>query len=520
MEFGTAIENPPTSGSTSGWLTRRRVFIGLTAYFLLQTVIRVLVSDSAELDESHQLLCVQEWRWGYGSDPPLYTWLQRLVFLIVGPGILGLALLKNTLLFSAFSFTYLGAKELTRDERIALLATLSLFLFPQIAWESQRDLTHSVLAMTLGAATFYMAVKVWRSGSAALYALLGLCAGLGTLSKYSYCMFALALGAAALTIPTFRRALLSKRALISLAVFGLVVVFHLNWVFDSPELFWQRPAELIRRSDNRAIMGRVLGVASVAMCVVTLGGAISVLYLFIFRGLSIESKGEFREARLWIQRTLLGSAVVGLGVVLWLGIELKDRWFQPAIFLIAILAAILVRNRVTAAAERRFLLTVGAVAALVLTLLTGIPLAASITHRPTRLNAPFSVLSAQLKASAGEPGVIVANTRLVGGNLKLFFPGSIVVSPEFKAQCATDIAWLVVWDASKNPGPPPALVDLVAAMRGIDMRNLKAAFTEAFYKHTRAKVMKLGYAIMKPSLPGNTRASAVRVEGPQIPLVD
>lgn len=497
MNPTTAADRMPDRIAGASWLTPQRAFLFVGAYLVLQAVVRILVSGSAELDESHQLLCVQEWRWGYGSDPPLYTWLQRLTFDLVGPGIPGLALLKNTLLFGAFLFTYLAAREITGDERISTVAMLSLFLFPQIAWESQRDLTHSVLATALAGATFYSAARLFKSPAPAHYAWLGLCAGLGILSKYSYALFVLAVGIAALSIPSFRRILFSKWMLLSMAIFVAITLFHFLWIVDNTGLFWTRPEEVIRRSDRRLIMGRVLGVASIAVCAAMLGGAITAIYTLIFarqRPSSAEvAPIEFREAPQWIARTFLAAAAISLLVVLWFGIELKERWFQPLLILMSIVAALLVRNRLADVTERRFVLVIGAVAALVLVILPGGVVGVDLTSHVGRLNAPFAALGSQLKAQAGQPAVIAASSRLIGGNLKLFFPSSAVVSPEFEMRCPTNAPWLLVWDASKSSTPSPVLVDLVRRLRGADAAPLAVAYAEAPLQYSQTKTMKLGF---------------------------
>lgn len=496
MDPTTALDAPAARVQGATWLTPSRAFLLVGSYLLVQALIRVLISDSAELDESHQLLCVQEWRWGYGSDPPLYTWLQRLTFSLVGAGIPGLALLKNALLFGAFLFTCLAAREVSRDYRVSVVAMLSLFLFPQISWESQRDLTHSVLATTLGAATFYVAVKLCQSRSPVRYALLGLCVGLGALSKYSYCLFALALFGAALTLPKFRRVVLSKWILLTLAVFVVVTAFHFLWIFNSMELFWKRPEELILKSDRRVIMGRVLGVASIAVCAGALGGPIAAIFFLVFRRQrqACEATTRTGDIRQLIVRTFAAAAVIGLVVVLWLGIGLKERWFQPILVLMAIYAALLVQHRITPLAERRFALVIAGVAAVVLAILPGGVLTVDLTQHVGRLNNPFSALSRQLEADAGQPAVIAASTRLIGGNLKLFFPRSAVVSPEFEMRCPTNTPWLLVWDASKSGNPPTVLLDLVRRLRGAGPGNLPVAIAEAPLKYSNRRTMKLGYA--------------------------
>lgn len=44
------------------------------------------------------MLWTQQLSMGYGSQPPLYTWLQWLVNQVVGPSVLSLSVLKHSLL--------------------------------------------------------------------------------------------------------------------------------------------------------------------------------------------------------------------------------------------------------------------------------------------------------------------------------------------------------------------------------------------------------------------------------------
>ncbi|MGH6913317.1 MAG: ArnT family glycosyltransferase, partial [Geminicoccales bacterium] len=78
----------------------------IVAYFAAHTVIRVLISPSLGKDEAEQVLLAQALAWGYGPQPPLYTWLVTGAFAIFGEGILALSLLKNALLAAAYLLTY------------------------------------------------------------------------------------------------------------------------------------------------------------------------------------------------------------------------------------------------------------------------------------------------------------------------------------------------------------------------------------------------------------------------------
>jgi hypothetical protein len=141
---------------------------------------------------------------------------------------------------------------------------------------------------------------------------------------------------------------------------------------------------------------------------------------------------------------------------------------------------------------------VAGIVAAMLVILPGIPLAAALTHRPTRLNAPYSVLCAELRKRAGEPSVIAADTRLVGGNLRLTFQKSKVIAPEFRSlDLETNDNWLIVWDATKRADPSPSLIKLVRDLRGRDLTGLAPSFVEAPCKYIPSKKQKLGYVLLR-----------------------
>src|SRR6185295_14893429 len=151
----------------------------ILVYFALQVVGRVVLSPSADLDESEQLVLTQKLSWGYNSQPPLYTWLQFFAFQLFGVSIFSLALLKNLFLLGTYVFTYLNARALARSHAAGVAAAAALLFIPQIAWESQRDLTHSVLASMFAGATLFCFLQLHSRRTVGRYALLGLCAGLG-----------------------------------------------------------------------------------------------------------------------------------------------------------------------------------------------------------------------------------------------------------------------------------------------------------------------------------------------------
>jgi 4-amino-4-deoxy-L-arabinose transferase-like glycosyltransferase len=497
MSLSPISAAPMASKPALPWLTRRRGFALLACYFALQALLRVLVSPSAELDESEQLMWSQVWSWGYGSDPPLYTWAQILAFSLLGTNVLGLAVLKNAFLLLAFLFTYYAAMEVTREGSTSVLAMLSLMLFPQITWESQRDLTHSVLATAVAAGTLFFFLRASRTQSLWAFVGLGTCLAAGTLSKYSYCLFALAMLPASLTLSRFRKALLGRGFLLWLTIFVVLTAPHFQWILANTPLAFSRPADLVHSTGGWHVRAWLTALLSIPKCALMVGGVLSLAYLLVFRGCKPNQDDDVREQLQLIWRTLLFVLVTCLAIVSLSAVELRDRWFQPIVFLLAIAAAIQVRDRVTPVRARAFFILIASLAGLVLLILPGIPLAAALTHRPTRLNAPYAGLAAKLRPRLPELSLIVADSRLTGGNLRFCFPKTTVIAPEFhNLPLPRRGPWLVVWNATRQPGPNAALLDLAVQLGQSNLVGSAASYVEAPLRYCPQQTMKLGYVLM------------------------
>lgn len=142
-----------------------RVPLVLGIHFGCHLLIRLAISDTLTLDEAEQVLVSQAFQWGYSGQPPLYAWLQHVLFLVLGRNLFALAFLKNGLLFLAYLFFWLSARRLWPDRReLTSLAVLSWLLIPQIVWEAQRDLSHSVMVLTMASASLLTWPGRWITG--------------------------------------------------------------------------------------------------------------------------------------------------------------------------------------------------------------------------------------------------------------------------------------------------------------------------------------------------------------------
>jgi len=201
----------------------------LLAYFAAHLLIQMTVTGSLERDEAEIVYLTQRLQLGYGTQPPLYAWLQWLAFSMFGLNLFALALLKVLILLALYLGMYRAARPLIGVHG-ALAAAASLVLFPQIGWESLRDLTHSVLLTSVACATLWCYFAVLRKPDAGRYALFGLLVGLGLQTKYNFGIFLAGLVCATLLVREHRDVLWNRKVVIAAGAAFLVFLPHGAWL--------------------------------------------------------------------------------------------------------------------------------------------------------------------------------------------------------------------------------------------------------------------------------------------------
>ena len=208
-------------------MSRYRFFIALALYFATLTVIKLF--GSLEYDDAEQALISTVLRPGYdNAQPPLYNYLQYLFFNIFGYGKFAIFLLKHLILFGIYISIYLFALDLTKSYQKAITAAILTLFLPQVVWQSELMLNHSVLAALLGVLFLWQVYRTDKEPSFKNFALIGLIGALGFLAKYSF----------ALLFLTFLVYALVKRykisyIFLSIALFLLISSPHLLWLAEN-----------------------------------------------------------------------------------------------------------------------------------------------------------------------------------------------------------------------------------------------------------------------------------------------
>ncbi len=453
-------------------------------YFGAQVLTRLAASPALELDEAEQALWTQSWAWGHGPQPPLYTWLQQLVFLLTGPSLLGLSLLKNLLLATTYLALWRAGLKLMPAPLAATTALMPLLML-QIGWESQRDLTHSVLVTTVAALTVLASLRLLEAQQRlGRWALLGLLVGAGLLSKYSYAGFALAWFAALAWLPAGRAALRQPGAwaglLLAAGLAGAVLAPHGLWLLDHGEAARAHAAGKLAGAAAPDALARLLGMgrgllgALLAAVAGLMPLGLVLLLVLGPRGLRSAWQAPVAEATARSQRALAralgGRYLLTMAlffaalVILGGATQFKERWLMPfllplPLLFFASLPALQGHPR------RRWLHRLAALAAVIW--LAGIGLrtwVAGERNRPDELNEPLAALVQGLHAAGAVPAgpfTLISSDRVLAGGLRLALP-----------QARVEV---------RRPDEPPAALPagpLLWVGRGADVKAASAALPQ------------------------------------------
>jgi len=523
------------AGIAPGGLSPKQLILFLLLYYGLQVLIRTLLSPSADMDESEQLVLSQKLSWGYGSDPPLYTWIQSGFFAVFGQTIFALSLFKNLLLFTTSVFTWLNARLITRSELCAAAATISLFYIPQVAWESQRDLTHSVLSATFATATLYIFLRLLGAGRVQMvkdspssrpslpsggeaignackdsrlggrsptfwYVAFGLCAGFGMLSKYNYVFWPISLVIASLTNRQFRPAVADKRMLIALALSTLVFLPNALWILNHRELALMTSAKLKIVQSASWGSAALHGMKNLVMAILSFVGPIAAVYAIMFSKPSVgkpslqPESGLAEEFKQLISRALLVILTMLLLIVLgFRATGLRERYLQPILICLPVLGIVVVRKKLNLMRFKWMATITGAVMLTVLIAMPARIVFAKSLKREQPLNLPYAELAAQMLAVIPPSTLLVADTDVLGGNLHVSLPGKIITTPRrvgfFESH---DQHCMLVWDARKRVLPPEAMQEWAASIATINWNDAHPQYFTADFLYDRSRQMKVG----------------------------
>ena len=476
-------------------VTGRQLFAVLLVLFGFHVVLRWLVTETAGIDDADQILRAQIWSWGYGPQPPLYTWLTKIFLGTFGYSVVSMLLLKEIIIFFIYVLVYADTRQLTNSNRCALVATALLQTNFSIAWESHRELTHSVLASCLALAMLYaflrLDAKRWG-----FYALFGACCGLGLLCKYNFAFLWVALMLGAVSVPEMRPLLFNRRMLLAIVLMLAVCAPHFAWFLQHRDLATSTVYKL-KMIPNPGMGQLAHGLRDWVLAVVGhVGPMILLTGLLVRRNFIRLAEATPRQQVLW-RMFLWILLLVSAGTILFHVTGLKERYVQPLLIWMPILLAGILRETVSPRLTK-ILLPLAAVAAGVI--LFAAPGRLFLTEKRGRrdvLNTPFSRLKQDLRGDIARADCVITENNTLGGNLRLGFADKLILDPEVgplfpPRRCKG----LLVWEQTGSGKPPDELLRFARSFLGSD-KITEIRTCEEVFKYHQTRSIRLGAALVE-----------------------
>ncbi|QDT05595.1 hypothetical protein K227x_39960 [Rubripirellula lacrimiformis] len=440
----------------------------LVGYFALHVIVRASLSSSLTFDEAEQVYLSQWWHVGYNGQPPLYTWLQTPILDTIGQAALALPLLKNLFLLLTYLCVYGAVGRATGNRVTGIAASAAMLTMPQIAWESHRDLSHTVAALFAATWLFWAIVNVRQRPSMAGYLAIGFATAAGLLFKYNFAVILVAFMGAALSIDSFRARLLDTRIVAAIAIALVCIAPHYLWAMEHLETASSKAMEQLLPSEPLSLGRRIeLGLLALAGSTFSTCSATCILFSIAFRERlfprwfrvrnSLPEPVNEKPKRLadaianvladdvtcLVERTMIGVAAIML-ILAASGnaIDTKNHWLQPYLFLLPVYLVMRFFSRSHIRGLRpqgndvrtfdigggRLGITTGCLALVVLAVVVGRPLTASVRGDYSWLNMPFDTVAEEIKRIHPQPDMIAASNIRFAGNLRAHFPDMPVIT--------------------------------------------------------------------------------------------
>lgn len=212
------------------------------AFALLHLVVwsglPLVFFSALPMDSMEAHLWGSQWQWGYHKHPPFPAWIARTATLATFGSPLGIFVASQLCVVASFWAAWRMGRELV-SPRAALLGAMLLECCTFYNYEST-ILNNNTVLYALWALAILSLFRALETGQNRYWAALGVCGGLGMLTKYTFAMLPLCMLAFLIAHPqarlSWRRPGPYLAAVIAVALFAPHI--HWGYVNDFPPLMW------------------------------------------------------------------------------------------------------------------------------------------------------------------------------------------------------------------------------------------------------------------------------------------
>jgi len=233
-----------------------KALLTLLGAIVVLTVWRVWVITHSGItlyvDEAYYWGWASALDWGYFSKPPLVAGLIAVTTHLFGDGLLGIKG-GSLLLYPATALLLFGLGRRLYDTRTALIGALAFLSLP-ITSALGLFISTDALLLFFWTASLWVLHNALEAGRTRDWILLGVCCGLGLMSKYTMAAFALSATTLMLASPEGRRTLFRPGPWITAVVALLILAPNLwwNWAHGFPT--FRHTAEITQQHQDANLL--------------------------------------------------------------------------------------------------------------------------------------------------------------------------------------------------------------------------------------------------------------------------
>lgn len=217
----------PTSILPSRFSWTQAAIVLIVGFAVLRILALAVSPVSLYQDESQYWVWSRNFDWGYYSKPPMIAWLISLSTGLFGDSDFAIRLPAPLLHTATATFLMLSARQLW-DARTGFWAAALYLTMPGI-WLSGFVISTDAVLFSAWSGGLYALLRLRAGAGWGAAVGLGAALGFGFLSKYAMIYFLLSTGLAIIFDAPVRRALVSLRGLVALAIFLALLAPNLVW---------------------------------------------------------------------------------------------------------------------------------------------------------------------------------------------------------------------------------------------------------------------------------------------------
>ena len=337
--------------------------IGLT-YLMLHiatwSFLPTFIGNSINRDTMQIVYWGREMEWGYFKHPPLLSWITEFVVRVFGASDLAIYMASEVLMVVSFYVVY----RLSRKYLSSLQSVMAVVALPVMGYYSYLvpHLNHNIILIPFWALTIYLSYEAIEERKRWSWVWLGLCLGLGILSKYTILLLPTLLLIYILATPAHRPLLRRPELWLGVAVCLAVILPHLVWLAHNGFPTLQYLAADAEVGDGGPLLRRLVNPVDGLLKMAGMCGSL-LLTMVCGLGLPRLQVPALRSRERFLLTMTLGPVALVLVLALLTGGEFHNEWATPFFVTLPVLLLVLFYSQPGARQVNRFLVWVSGLSA-------------------------------------------------------------------------------------------------------------------------------------------------------------